>query len=242
MRHLQQPYCIWPLSDYGEVNPITKKLSTFNLPSSLSMAKCNNPQSAVIHINEGSRKLTTPREVEPTRTEEATIDTAVAQVLHTAELLELILSNVSPTTLYHSRNTCTLWRTLIDTSPTLSKCLWFQPSGPAIFPSRDYQQTQGSPPFKLNPIMQDLGIFNARHTEWDECHRQHWFANITFPPRYITKNALWREMQVTQPPIRSVFLRSSWLEKYVECEAGITVGMLSDLLEFQVGRLYFFHC
>jgi hypothetical protein len=238
-RHLQKPYCIWPLSDAEGVNDLTKQLSTFNLPTSLSMAKCNNPQSTTVHINEGVSKNLPSREESATL--EQTIDTAMSQVLNTTELLELILSNLPATTLYHSRNTCTLWRSLISTSPTLLKYLWFQPSGQPKLPSRPVFQLRDPIVFELNPILQELGIFTARQTEYDECNRRHWFASISFPPRWVTKDAFWRNMYVTEPPIQSLFLRSSWLEKYIECETGITVGMLSDLLEFQVGRLYFFH-
>jgi len=67
-------------------------------------------------------------------------------------------------------------------------------------------------------------------------------ANITFPPRWQIKEAPWREMQICEPPINRVFLRSSWLEKYVEVEGGITAGTMADLLEFQTGVLYYRHC
>jgi hypothetical protein len=240
-RHLQRPYRIWPLIDQEEenANARTTEFSSFNLASSLSTSTCDNPQPTSVQINEGSAKATAPQ-VEAAPLDEAHFN-AVAQVLNTTELLELILSHLPPTSLYLSRNACTHWFSLIATSPSLKSSLWFHSPTPAKLPNIDYVPRRSSPQFELNPILQDLNIFQSRHTEWDDCNRRHWFASITFPPRWLTRNAYWREMQITEPPIKRVFLRSSWLDKYVECETGVTAGMLSDLLEFQVGRLYYFH-
>jgi hypothetical protein len=50
----------------------------------------------------------------------------------------------------------------------------------------------------------------------------------------------WRYLQLSEPPIERVVLRSSWLGKTVSGEGGkgVTAGQVADLLEFQVGGLY----
>jgi hypothetical protein len=153
-------------------------------------------------------------------------------------MLECILLQLTPTSLYHARTVCEYWCAVVEASPILFKRLWPDSSTP-IIPSLEINQMRQ--PFELNNILQGLNLFTPRTPVTDECHRLHYFAEVTLPPRYLTKTAYWREMQLTEPPIKKLFLRSNWLEKYISCETGITAGQVADLLEFREGRLYYFH-
>jgi len=170
-------------------------------------------------------------------------DSASQNVINTTELLEMILSGLPPVDIYFSRRVCRQWKNIVDLSPSLRHRIWISTSEPAIRPtaSPPYGNKYGFK-FILNPTLERLKIFTGAESILDECYHQHWFCNIHFPPRWQIRDAPWRGMQITNPPVKSVFLRSNWLEKYVEAENGITAEMIADLLEFQVGRLYFHHC
>jgi hypothetical protein len=250
-RHLQKPYRIWPLADLEEdqIETTSSKFSSFNLQCPLSISSCNNPLREKIRMFEqlGVKSRDTPT---TTNTEAPSnpARSAIEDVLNTTELLELILCHTLPVTLYKMRYTCSRWKALIETSPTLRKVLFLDSKRPAINPQRSYSHATSTTLFTLNPILSSLKVLSASsvrisisHTEWDVHNHKHIFCTIHFPPRWRIRGAFWREMQIADPPIKRVFLRSSWLEKYIEREGGITAGVLADLLEFQTGRLYFFH-
>ncbi|KAF2432867.1 hypothetical protein EJ08DRAFT_677124 [Tothia fuscella] len=241
-RHLQQPYRIWPLDDLdtGNANEKTLKHSTHNHISSLSAAKCDNPLAKPIRINEMASLEADTVPEKPTPTPAKAIknfETASQQVLTTTELIENILSHLPPVTLYNLRKVNKYWASLIQTSPTLRQNLWLTPSGPAITPSHSKSLKRQ---FTINPVLYSLRIFSTDRGGQGYPYL-HFVCRLRFPPRWRTKDAFWRDMQITDPPVKSIFLRSSWLDKYAENEGGVTAGQLSDMLEFQTGALYWFH-
>lgn len=186
-----------------------------------------------------------------------TPESALSNVLLTTELMESILAKLSPLNLYLSRQVCYTWRNLIDTSPTLQTRMLRTSALPQ---KPGYGNPYNSPQFILNPILIHLNLL-SHPTAPAACSRcgsgsqncnrhvssfDHMFkiAQCHFPPRWrIEKGADWREVQLFDPPIQQVFLRSSWLEKYVIGNegVGVTAGQIADLLEFQTGALFLRH-
>jgi hypothetical protein len=240
-RHLQRPYRIWPLSDLEEdndnTNKLTKELSSFNLDCPLSLAKYEKP-----YKKPGPPIKKPSTTVDWTRVTIITSTcTAAAQVLNLTEMLEAILLQLTPTSLYYARDVCEYWRAVIEASPILLRRLWPETSTP-ITVTREYYSDLDPKPLKLNPILEGLHLFASHPGTYFDCYRRYYFADATLPLRIRSKKAYWREMQLTEPPVKQVFLRSSWLEKYIFCETGVTAGQVADLLEFREGRLYFNHC
>lgn len=164
---------------------------------------------------------------------ENSIASAQYSVLHTTELLELILSFLPVADLYQSANVCASWKDLITTSPTLRRAL-FGLKNTSVPPAPEHYSSK--PAFVVNPILDSLNLVRA-------CKDSGPFqANINFPARWRTVSALWRDIQVCEPPIRRIFLQSSWLDKYLECDTGVTAGMVADKVELsRVGTLRLFH-
>jgi hypothetical protein len=154
-------------------------------------------------------------------------------VLLTVELLELILSFLPSPDVWRARNVCHSWKELVMTSPSLRTSLWFTSTVPPQTPVRGKLSKET---FTINPVLEALNLVKASQFTYYK------LANVNFPARWRTVKAPWRELQICEPPIQRVFLNSSWLDKYLECETGITAGMLADKLELsRVGTLSSFH-
>lgn len=158
---------------------------------------------------------------------------AQSSVILTVELLELILSFLPGPDLWRARNTCHSWQELVMTSPSLRRALWLTTDTPAEAPVR-YKPPRDA--FQINPVLESLNLVKPMGYGLFK------LAEVNFPARWRTVKAPWREMQICHPPISTVFLTSSWLDKYLECETGITAGQLADRLELsRVGTLSSYH-
>lgn len=177
----------------------------------------------------------TSTEVTTKTTFDETSSQAQHSVLLTAELLELILSFLPSPKLWRARYVCHSWQGLIMTSPSLRRALWFTSTAPAQTPMRAWN-TPARDIFTLNPVLRSLNLLKGGG------FGHHKLTDVNFPARWRTVRAPWRDMQICEPPIQRVFLSSSWLDKYLECETGITTGQLADRLELScVGTLSSFH-
>ena len=162
--------------------------------------------------------------------------TAVAQraVLHTAELLEIVLASLPSIDLWQASYVCRSWSELVSTSPTLRRRLGFTSDSK---PGRPEQTFNSDYHFAMNPVLDSLNLIRATGTSCTNVR-----ATINFPARWRTVKAPWRDLQICEPPIQRMFLQSSWLDKYLECETGITAGMVADRVELsRAGVLKLFH-
>ncbi|KAK4619530.1 hypothetical protein CLAFUW4_11690 [Fulvia fulva] len=99
--------------------------------------------------------------------------TASDDTLHTAELLELILTNLDPRTLLLAQRMSTYWRDLIINSPPLQKKLFLRPATTqelfslAIAPPRNRRQAvdmihllQSGVLWKTTPPVSSFAVLN----------------------------------------------------------------------------------
>ncbi|KIW04064.1 uncharacterized protein PV09_04882 [Verruconis gallopava] len=160
------------------------------------------------------------------------LSVAQASVLQTAELLELLLSFLPSATLWQARYVCKSWRELIETSPMLRRNLGYTSTLPPQAPTRE---TAIHTVFKINPVLESLNLVKTNRNLFK-------IADFNFPARWRTVKAAWRDLQLCEPPIQRVFLASAWLDKYLECESGLTAGMIADRVELsRVGTLSSVH-
>jgi hypothetical protein len=221
---------LWPLADLKEDGNVVMSVEK-------SLVKKGGAKMTLeeLYPEQGDRKVDGAHA-------EDTISTPVSNnistdarrsVLLTAELLELILSFLPSPDLWHARNVCQSWDELIMTSPSLLRVLWFTSNLPAQIAARNVTPKDV---FTVNPVLESLNLVNT------ERYGHYKFASFNFPARWRVVKAPWRDLQICKPPIQRVFLSSSWLEKYLECETGLTAGMIADKVELsRVGTLSSFH-
>ncbi|RDI80327.1 hypothetical protein Vi05172_g9657 [Venturia inaequalis] len=182
---------------------------------------------------------------------------ATSKVLTTTELLETILTNLPPVQIYLSRQICNPWKATINTSPTLQTRLTLRSKTP---PQKTMTWGRGynprAPQFVLNPILIErnllsvprdgagVGVVGVGYNDHELDLDMVRMAHCHFPPRWrVERGVGWGELQICDPPMRQVFLRSSSLHKYV-CGGegkGVTAGQVAGLMEFGVGTLYLWH-
>lgn len=111
---------------------------------------------------------------------------ACDQVFETTELLELILSFTTLIDLLRAQRVSRRWKTVIEGSPPLQRCLYFLPDPRAV-------DTYG-----LNPLF--MQRFRLRREEPDN------ILHVSSKPQWHSRlnksspSASWRRMLVSQPP------------------------------------------
>lgn len=147
-------------------------------------------------------------------------------VLRTTELLEIILGFLPRPALWRQTYVCQTWRDLILTSPTLKRHVGFTSMSRPQMPVHERISTAQI--YKINPVLNSLNLIHK-----DDNVNGVWplRTTVNFPARWRTVNAHWRDLQICEPPLQRVFLQSAWLDKYIECETGVTAGILADRLE-----------
>lgn len=141
--------------------------------------------------------------------------------LTTPELLELILSFLPLRSLLLSQRTCKQWHNLISTSPTLQTLLYFQSSPRPTTPTTS---------FTLNPLLTSAFPFlfaphqaqtAERSPDWDieygdldipatldPCLKPFFYSSFhRRPEAFKRKEASWRRMHVSDPPVRTAIWR-----------------------------------
>ncbi|KAL3475110.1 hypothetical protein BJX99DRAFT_230251 [Aspergillus californicus] len=128
---------------------------------------------------------------------------ATHHVLDTPELLEMILAQPDldmRTLLTSAQRVCRTWANLIRTSPTIQRALFFAPSRGSDRGLNDKEKI-------LNPLLAETfhSIFQ-QPSDKDE-HPQLKFSDLAMTKdagamaRFVRKDASWRRMLVTQPPL-----------------------------------------
>jgi hypothetical protein len=228
---------LWPLDDLQcvESNHVDAvKISTVREGAKMAVADLYTTEGEETeHINKSTNKATHRSSNYPG----TTITEAQHSVLLTAELLEIILSFLPSTDLWRMTYVCHSWSELIMSSPTLRTNLWFKSRAAPQTPTRGWGN-QNKVQFICNPILESLNIVHGNTLTYN----YDFYTSFNFPARWRTVKAPWRDMQICEPPIQQVFLSSSWLNKYLHCETGITAGQIADRVELsRTGTLRTFH-
>ncbi|KAH8886535.1 hypothetical protein GQ53DRAFT_750550 [Thozetella sp. PMI_491] len=121
-------------------------------------------------------------------------------VMATPELLECVLLRLDLRTLLTAaQRVCRAWHSLIMTSPSLQKALFFSPVGPAACDaSGDYKQVAYQP----NPLLQTtFPSWFPRQSDGDVSDgKPPWIKTESTLKVFLRPEASWRRMLVRQPP------------------------------------------
>ncbi|KAF2501434.1 hypothetical protein BU16DRAFT_534108 [Lophium mytilinum] len=133
---------------------------------------------------------------------------ATSRVLSTTELLEHILLRLPPPSLLFAQRICTTWRSLIQRSLPLQRALFLAPTRPLLDAS--------GPPYTLPTVNPFLDSAFAGHidrhskpTRWVTAQGEHCIVfvvrvvNGNWPDAFKYPEASWRQMLLTQPPVRA---------------------------------------
>ncbi|PYH72703.1 uncharacterized protein BO88DRAFT_422463 [Aspergillus vadensis CBS 113365] len=143
------------------------------------------------------------------------------------EVLEQVLVELDATTLLLSQRVCHLWNSLIKTSPTLQRALFFRPEKQS--PTEDQTPKRTTNPF-MDKLLKHF-VSNPRSVNGTQ-DSSNWLRpfmplQITDHPRlgrkepYSRPEASWREMLLDQPPTPSIAVRDDLVPLK-------TFGVLSD--------------
>lgn len=227
---------LWPLDDLqcGHADDVdADKNSTVRGGAKVAVADLYTEADDARQIDE-SRIGISQAGGDPTGT---SMNAAQHSVLLTAELLEIILFFLPSTDLWKMTHVCHSWSEFIMSSPTLRKNLWFTSESAPQMPTRPYRNPDGVY-FAANEVLDSLNLIRGNSFTQTDNFR----ASFSFPARWLVVKAPWRDMQICEPPIKQVFLSSSWLDKYLYCETGITAGQVADRVELsRTGTLRAFH-
>lgn len=168
-------------------------------------------------------------------------------ILAANEIIENILRYVKHATLFKCRKVSDQFRALIDTSPTLQRCLFLLP---------DFSHTHPEPLRVLAAFPNGSGhTYMAKdHDDDDVLTRvdRKIHINIEAPDMIMPPHdPIWNRMLVTQPPIRTLGLYVSGTYHCqsvlpgggggslsetlrIECETGVTLGLLYDALQSHI--------
>ncbi|KAI8966325.1 hypothetical protein F5Y11DRAFT_189655 [Daldinia sp. FL1419] len=132
------------------------------------------------------------------------------RVLHVTELLEGILSFLSMhDILINAQRVSKRWRDVIETSPEVRKAIFLFPSSTSLFDKEVYSKNR-----KILYVFPQL--FSVHLDRDVSFHNKPWgFMDLMsdtkfhFPSglkeRWLTNNASWRNMYVSQPPIEKIY-------------------------------------
>lgn len=158
------------------------------------------------------------------------MDSPIAGVLGTYELLEQILVNAPIRNLFVIQRVCRTWKGMIEQSHDIRKKMFLMGDGKSLNPSRPFEDDRSeyySGNVRFNPTVghkYSLGENNgttARNTEhcavFGYCHHKtHVYVKINIKPCkdldgvepgwpiYYTAYTNWTKMYITQPPVTAV--------------------------------------
>lgn len=176
------------------------------------------------------------------------------QVLHTPELLELILLHLPMRDLLLAQRTCQKFRNLIRTSPTLQQILYLKPLPESATPTSTSPTPNLSSYGTAEPVTESwqrnpllispfLPWFNRTRCKikFDlttlDVFENSALAKPNLRSIFLTPEASWRQMLVVQPPVTRLDLiriQSNLNGDVVEdsrlwLEQGLTMGILYDI-------------
>ncbi|KAJ4293605.1 auxilin-like clathrin-binding protein required for normal clathrin function [Kalmusia sp. IMI 367209] len=176
---------------------------------------------------------------------------ATPQPLVTPELLEMILSKLPLRDLLLAQRTCKAWHVLISDSPTLQALLYFRPAIPSSLPKSTSSYT-------LNPLLSSAFpfIFNPNKilskeeaADWDilwgnkedpptptpnmdTCVKAFLYTSWNRRPEvWRRKEASWRRMLVSDPPVKTVVWRMQDAGMMGQSWREVVVGFGSEVRE-----------
>lgn len=135
------------------------------------------------------------------------------QIFLIPEVLEQVLVKLDATTLLLSQRVCHLWNSLIKTSPTLQRALFFRPERQS--PTEEHNPRRTTNPFMDKLLKYFVSNFRSVNSTQDSSNWLRPFMPLqtTNYPRlgrnhpYSRPEASWREMLLDQPPTPSIAVR-----------------------------------
>ncbi|PYH34726.1 uncharacterized protein BO87DRAFT_425411 [Aspergillus neoniger CBS 115656] len=130
------------------------------------------------------------------------------------EVLEQVLVELDATTLLLSQRVCHLWNSLIETSPTLQRALFFRPEKQS--PTEDQNPKRTTNPFMDKLLKHFVSNPRSVNSTQDSSNWLRLFMSLQTTNHqrlgrkqhpYSRPEASWREMLLDQPPTPSIPVR-----------------------------------